>query len=87
MRYIKEFYSNFNYQRIAKTMKDYYKWGNVIINDIENFEDQLDKEPVDEDDYTMKFNSWLFNKYKKPISVYPDNLDLRQRAGWYAKST
>jgi len=68
-------------------MKDYYKWGNVIINDIENFENQLDKEPVDEDDYTLKFNSWLFNKHKNPPKFYSDNVDLRQRAGWYAKST
>jgi hypothetical protein len=87
MKYIKEFYSNFNYNRIAKTMKDYYKWGNVIINDIQDFENSLEKEPVDEDDYTMKFNQWLFNKHKNPPKFYSNDVDIRQRAGWYAKST
>lgn len=87
MKYIKEFYSQFNYNRIAKTMKDFYKWGNVVINDIQGFESQLDEVPKDEDDYTMKFNQWLFNKHKNPPKFYSDDVDLRQRAGWYARST
>lgn len=87
MKYIKEFYSQFNYNRIAKTMKDFYNWGNVVINDIQDFESQLDEVPKDEDDYTMKFNQWLFNKHKNPPKFYSDDVDLRQRAGWYAKST
>ena len=87
MKYIKEFYSQFNYSRIAKTMKDYYKWGNVVVNDIQDFENSLENVPNDEDDYTMKFNQWLFNKHKNPTKFYSNDLDLRQKSGWYAKST
>ena len=79
---------NYDYDYIIKILTTTeYKWGNVIINEIENFENSDVSKPIDTDDYIQKFNKWLFNKFIEPEHFYKNNLIIRPHIGWYGKST
>jgi len=80
-------FNNYNYDYIIDTLVKDYKWGNVITNEIKEFEASDTSMPLDDDDYIVKFNQWLFLKFKNPRQTFRDDLVVRQQMGWYAKST
>jgi hypothetical protein len=62
---IKRFYEmyeeKYNYDKILKSLKKTYGWGIGVINQIDNFEsnDEYFENPIDDDDYIIKFNVYL----------------------------
>jgi len=87
---IKKFYemfNNYNYDYIIDILIKDYHWGNVITNEIKEFESSDVSQPIDDDDYIVKFNHWLFLKFKSPERVERDDLVVKPPTSWYAKST
>lgn len=89
-RRIKKFYEmvyNYNYDIIINSLINDYHWGNVISNEIEEFENSDTPMPIDTDDYIVKFNQWLFKKFKNSRQTFRDDLVVKTPRSWYAKST
>ena len=90
MKWIKLF-ENFDYQPDYDyiinilTSKD-YGWGNVIKNEIKEFE-KNNPLPRGDDDYIVQFNHWLYKKFKNNRTLFRDDLTVKSPRSWYAKST
>lgn len=78
---------NYDYDYIIATLIKEYKWGNVIVNEIEEFENSDTKMPIDDSDYIDRFNRWLFQKFIQPENFYKNDIIIRPHIGWYGKST
>lgn len=82
-----EMFSNYNYDYIMEILIKDYHWGNVIVNEIKEFENSDIPTPIDNDDYIIKFNKWLYLKFKSPKKTYSDDIVVKTPTSWYAKST
>jgi hypothetical protein len=82
-----EMFSNYNYDYIIHVLIKDYHWGNVIVNEIKEFENSDISMPADDDEYIAKFNKWLFFKFKSPERTERDDLVVKPPISWYAKST
>ena len=90
MKYLKKFNEsqvNFNYDYIIDILiSKEYGWGNVIINEIKEFENN-NPLPSSDDDYIVQFNHWLYKKFKNPRSLFRDDLTVKRPKNWYSQST
>jgi len=89
MKYLKKFSENqvkFDYDYIIDilTSKE-YEWGNVIVNEIKEFENS-EPLPSGDDDYIVQFNHWLYKKFKNP-RTFRDDLVVKRPTSWYYKRT
>jgi hypothetical protein len=87
MKYIKlfeHFGINYDYVIGILTSKE-YGWGNVIVNEIKEFE-KNNTLPSSDDDYIVRFNHWLYKKFKNN-RTFRDDLIVKSPRSWYAKST
>lgn len=89
MKYLVIFekFHQYNYDYIMDILIKDYHWGNVIANEIKEFEDSDVSMPIDNEDYIAKFNQWLYLKFKSPKRVHRDDLVVKPPTNWYAKST
>ena len=88
MKYIKlfeHFGINYDYVIGILTSKE-YGWGNVIVNEIKEFE-KNNTLPSSDDDYIVQFNHWLYKKFKNNRTLFRDDLIVKSPRSWYAKST
>jgi hypothetical protein len=88
MKYLKFFkHRVVNYDYIIKvlTSKD-YGWGNVIVNEIKEFENE-EGLPNGDDDYIVRFNHWLYKKFKNTRTTFRDDLVVKRPKNWYSQRT
>ena len=88
LKYFKESAVNFDYDYIIKILtSEEYGWGNVIINEIKEFENE-EGLPDGDDDYIVRFNHWLYKKFKNPRTTFRDDLVVvKKPTSWYSKRT
>lgn len=90
MKYLRKFNEtkvNFDYDHIINILtSEEYGWGNVITNEIKEFENN-NILPSNDDDYIVQFNHWLYKKFKNNRTLFRDDLTVKSPRSWYAKST
>jgi hypothetical protein len=59
------FSEKFDYKYILDILKNTHGWGNGILTEIDNFEENEEyfKNPIDENDYAEKFHIFLVDKF------------------------